>query len=350
MNKSELTIETTKREEWIDYLRGLGIILMIIGHTWIWPPVIKWIYGFHMPLFFVLSGYLFNKQKWEENEYRRFLYARFRNYIIPYFIWCVICFLMNLPIFCYSYWGDKFLTALVQNLGWIITNVKVDGVFLPQNCTPLWFLPCLFISQQIFYWLVRFRISWQWMLSLCFIAFNLFMNWFKMPIFPWHFEVALIGSVFMLVGYYFKETQITEKLTHPLIILVFVAISSIVILLNGSVDMYYRRYGKDLLVFIIASLLMCYSLIVLCKRARKLFHSKSVCSLGKFSIIVIGLNYTINRYTRLIYQILGKVIGWDLGWMEYFLPLTNLLICLFVISIYNKIWSRNKRFGILLGK
>ena len=44
-----------KRLDQFDYLKGLGIILVLWGHT-LCPPAIKtFIYSFHMPLFFFLS-------------------------------------------------------------------------------------------------------------------------------------------------------------------------------------------------------------------------------------------------------------------------------------------------------
>ena len=48
-----------KRIEYLDSLKGFGIILVIINH--ILPsghPIIKWMSDFHMPLFFVISGIL----------------------------------------------------------------------------------------------------------------------------------------------------------------------------------------------------------------------------------------------------------------------------------------------------
>ena len=59
------------RIEWIDVLRGIGIVLVILGHA---PrdlmretyPIIdclyQFIYTFHMGLFFSISGYLFAKK------------------------------------------------------------------------------------------------------------------------------------------------------------------------------------------------------------------------------------------------------------------------------------------------
>ena len=42
-----------KREEWVDTLKGIGILLVIVGHTN--SPFFKYIYYFHMPLFFMIS-------------------------------------------------------------------------------------------------------------------------------------------------------------------------------------------------------------------------------------------------------------------------------------------------------
>lgn len=56
----------TNRENWIDYCRGLGIILMIVGHSAAPEYLDTWIYGFHMPMFYILSGYLYNKAKWDK--------------------------------------------------------------------------------------------------------------------------------------------------------------------------------------------------------------------------------------------------------------------------------------------
>ena len=48
------------RVRWIDMVKGFGIFLMVIGHASGLPENIKlWIYGFHMPLFFILSGYTY---------------------------------------------------------------------------------------------------------------------------------------------------------------------------------------------------------------------------------------------------------------------------------------------------
>ena len=52
----------SKRIEYIDIARGIGILLVVMGHndfSLISPFLFKLIYSFHMPLFFFMSGIFF---------------------------------------------------------------------------------------------------------------------------------------------------------------------------------------------------------------------------------------------------------------------------------------------------
>lgn len=343
----ERTIKT--RKEWIDSLRGFGIILMIIGHTFVCSPIIVWIYGFHMPLFFILSGYLYNEQKWSKAGYKVFLFSRWKNYIIPYFLWCGICFIINLPLLWNSH-RNNLLSALLQNLGWILTSIRVDGIFLPQNCTALWFLTCLFLSQQIFYWVIKCKPIMQCIISLVFIAINYALNYLSIPLMPWHLDVSLIGSVFMLVGYYFKDKQLLDKIKNPYIYIFIFFISTAIIMLNGQTDIYYRQYGFDLIVFIIGAIMMCFIFMRLFKSMKTVCSLRVSINLGYYSIIAMALNYSINSFYRLIYMSVSSIMGINLSWIEYPLTITNILLCMLFISIYQSLEKKNHRISILLGR
>lgn len=43
-----------------DIMRGIGIILMMLGHIPVEGFAYRVIYSFHMPMFFLLSGYFAN--------------------------------------------------------------------------------------------------------------------------------------------------------------------------------------------------------------------------------------------------------------------------------------------------
>jgi len=63
-----------KHEEWIDNLKGLGIIIIVFGHS-CYPSdsiLIRYVFTFHVPLFFFISGFLFTRKK----EVNTFNYIR----------------------------------------------------------------------------------------------------------------------------------------------------------------------------------------------------------------------------------------------------------------------------------
>ena len=60
-------MEDTKRIDFIDVAKGIAIFLVVYGHTYDGRNLHLFIYSFHMPLFFFISGLLF-----KENKYANF--------------------------------------------------------------------------------------------------------------------------------------------------------------------------------------------------------------------------------------------------------------------------------------
>ena len=176
------------------------------------------------------------------------------------------------------------------------------------------------------------------------------MNYFKAPILPWHFEVSLIGAIFMLIGYTIKEKQLIDQAKSAIIPVSMILVSSVMILLNGSKDIYYRNYGHDLTLFMIAAVMISYAFMWICKSMHALYGKSIVCTLGVYSIIAMALNYSINRYTRGAYQIIEQLTGLGMQWVEYPLFIINIAISLLAVLIYQKLVSRNQKYRILIGK
>lgn len=51
--------EVTKRIEWIDTAKGIGILMVMLGHDYLDWKFVFWCYSCHMALFFFLSGCTF---------------------------------------------------------------------------------------------------------------------------------------------------------------------------------------------------------------------------------------------------------------------------------------------------
>lgn len=81
----EKALDKKKRIDYIDMAKGIGIILMIIGHMPVKNEYIKnLIYCFHMPLFFIISGYLF---RYKDNK--ECLKNIVKKLIVPYIVTCI---------------------------------------------------------------------------------------------------------------------------------------------------------------------------------------------------------------------------------------------------------------------
>lgn len=56
---------SAQRIEWVDFAKGLVIILVVLGHSIpLSTDLSKFIFVFHMPFFFVIAGFLLNLDKW----------------------------------------------------------------------------------------------------------------------------------------------------------------------------------------------------------------------------------------------------------------------------------------------
>ena len=64
MIESSIRTDISKRTDYIDVARGVMIILMLVGHSGLPQLGRQLIYGFHMPFFFIISGVMYNKEKW----------------------------------------------------------------------------------------------------------------------------------------------------------------------------------------------------------------------------------------------------------------------------------------------
>ena len=136
-----------KRNSRIDFIKGILICLVIIGHYYA-PSVIRYaIWSFHMPMFVIISGFFF---KPGINRTKTLGYVK-KN-LNPYFIvWLFIGFarMINdvihrkkIEISCFTIWLKSLLYAAGSN----------SESFLPQGVVKvgaIWFLMALFWSHII---------------------------------------------------------------------------------------------------------------------------------------------------------------------------------------------------------
>lgn len=84
-----------QRENWIDWGKALGILLVVMGHSvYASKDVTSFIFVIHMPLFFFVSGYLFKTSRsWHEISV-----SNVKTLLVPYIGFNIIGFFYYLAI------------------------------------------------------------------------------------------------------------------------------------------------------------------------------------------------------------------------------------------------------------
>lgn len=134
------------RLEWVDVAKGLGIILVVIAHAWTQGRVRDTIYAFHMPLFFVLSGYVARPHPMGD-----FLRRQIRSMLVPY-----IAFLLTLAAADQLIEHMRGHAPMFRSWGAAAHALLLGGTELRGPFTIFWFVPCLMVARLIQNALSRF--------------------------------------------------------------------------------------------------------------------------------------------------------------------------------------------------
>lgn len=292
MNKS------TKRIDWIDALKGLGMFFVIWGHAFSTNKGIirRYIYSFHMPLFFFASG--LSSLKDLELDFKTFLSKKIKTLLIPYFVVNLFAIVIN---YILIYFNIIEYTPLWEYL--IGTIYSHDEVFLIP-IGPSWFIITLFLVQVLFYLINKLSKNDYQLFNYSIICalFGYLNSISKYEIYgPWHIETVFTAVFFYFLGNIFikninkiEQLFINKKKAFVLGLCLFL-ISFFFQLDNQNVSMHVNQYGA-IVSFYISSLSSIFGLYILVN----LFLSKSVVfkSIGKYSLFYLLYHY----FFILIYQ------------------------------------------------
>lgn len=115
-------MSTNNRIHWIDIAKGLTIILMVLGHTSIPKFASDFIWSFHMPLFFISSGWCTD---WNRDSIGKFINHKAYSLLLPFVVYSSIVLMLRLLT------GGGTIRSFIS-IGW-------------EGCA-LWFIPVLFFA------------------------------------------------------------------------------------------------------------------------------------------------------------------------------------------------------------
>ena len=297
---------TMERLNWIDNIKGFGIIMVVMGHMCLLPIAVNhFIYSFHMPLFFMITGYLYHH---EESSLFYEVRLNFKRYLIPYFKIGLVCFVI---------WGIALRLVKDDKLFiWDgVSSLLLNG-YDKVCCTPIWYLYTLFISIVIFKISLKFNfiIAISILLILSFLLANINSEFISVN--------SFLAAFFILVGYKTKNWPFGYW-CYSLLIVIIVG----VLLLGLPVNEFmHNKFSPSFVYCIIVSLLICFLLFNLFRQFFD-FRCDVLSFISKNSIVFFGYNYAVNAITIKYLMIYG--VNFIVGTM---INVFILMIVAFLIS------------------
>lgn len=196
------------RIEWIDFAKGVTILLVIAGHTIssnMHGSVIRGvIFSFHMPLFFILSAVTYQLSK-NNIQFTEKIKKSFTHLLIPAFIIFLLWIIHSIwsnpsDLMNSSFWMKKLFTLiLASGIGTDIYGTKIEGIGIP------WFFFVLFTGRTLFEYF-HLKLSPSELPIVCgIVSFLGILAGQQRQTLPFSIDIALSVMPFFYVGYKLKN-------------------------------------------------------------------------------------------------------------------------------------------------
>ena len=292
------------RLHWIDWIKCICILTMVAAHMWMPRSLAILIYTFHMPLLFMVSGYLYKDHS---------LMDTIKSLWIP--VALISCVMLILQIADWWISGGG-IYDYIRNVTWLdYRDDSGSGLF-----TGVWFIEALFICRVILHFFKRYYLY----IGLgCLTLMSLF-PLLKSEV--WHYYPMRFFSCFPFVslGIWLKErnwtpTSITRK---GFVIGLFIFLWAW--LIDGQHSLRCNTFGWSYISFFISSVA---ASVVLAK----------VCTLlpenGFVRIISVGTLFILGTHMQMIGKLIPYLPGrlWNVSYM--IIPMMIAFIDYFLIKI-----------------
>lgn len=323
------------RIKYIDISKAFAIIFIVLGHALVHSEncklIFKFLYSFHVVLFFILSGMTFVIKE----PFLPFFKKKFKIIMIPYFIWAIL-FLIPYLLF-----GSDVSNKLSTNSSFDLKTLLINILYgngnnsnLKQNSS-LWFLPALFSMEIFYYFVIALNNKYKKLnivtLLLSLLIGYISVNYLKI-ILPFGINTVLNIGIFFFIGYLIKNKDFKKSFNILLFIIGLFAFyynSSIV----ACID---YKYGNFTLAFLSG---FCLSILVI-NISKTIKSNKFLEYIGKntlgiliFHKLIILVFQTKLSSISMLLKNSNLIIEFTLSIIITFI---SIIISLFICSILKK--------------
>lgn len=278
-----------KRIVWIDQLRGFAFYFVILGHMNIQRDLKVWIYSFHMPLFFIISGFNLDVEKIYKTDFKSYISHLAKRMLVPYF-WLQLLAL-GLKYLYYFLARDREINV-TGYLGGIFAG---HSSFISAPTNPMYFVLLLFLAQVFLWFVIKLTKGNKWLSFAVVAALTSISVLTRGQPMPWHINVAPIGMLFMFIGRllmdgYMSVHKKLRKLRLPYYLsfcVILLVIGAVVSDFNGKASIHANHYGKNYIVYLISAVVtsVAFMLLVMLIPPVKIFKF-----IGMNTIFLLGIH------------------------------------------------------------
>ena len=297
-----------KRNLAIDLAKAFGIALVVLGH--VSGPgegtgllnARSFVYQFHVPLFFFLSGYFFK----EEETWKVFITKRIKRLYIPFVLWNLIFFAVHI------------LTHLAAGEGFTLIDTLKHAlkIVLGIAITPLggatWFLITLLQSLILYKALVAFIPKPERFPDLYIVLLALSLGILGSLIrLPWNLERALVALPFVCAGHLARKKVLLERI-RPVFQILLAIIGFAVILLCSRFnrpDIAVHQYGF-VPIFWVAAFIGIFSTLLFCSWLSRFEQLTFISEWGQWTLWILIGHFAAFKLVSL-FQIESASHAWE---------------------------------------
>ncbi|MBR5762847.1 MAG: acyltransferase family protein [Lachnospiraceae bacterium] len=341
------TTKGIKRVDSVDILRAVGILIMVMGHVGFGGAFDRYIHSFHMPVFFLISGFLY-VSKPEVGVGKRIL-KRAGRLLLPYVFYAVINYIFWLILECkdYSLWYEPLVKVVTYNT----KDLPI--------CGALWFLTAMFFAEA-YYMLLDSAIKNSVVRSVTVIVVAVAASFlqnstsFRLPL---TIDIAVICMGFLELGRLCKkldESSLIKKISGSRIILfavgvVLLAGNAVLSFVNEYVNIKSGWYGFVPLFWVnalIGSAAYLAFSVWFDKSAKETnVIKKALVNIGRRSMIFLGLNQLVILLAVKGYGLLRLTLN---AYIAGAIVLAISVIILYILCLLAET-IKNEKFRKLLG-
>lgn len=321
IKNSRMQGHCNNRIEYIDIAKCLALVLVVYSHT---PFILcqKYIGSFFIAAFFFLSGYTGSVSR----PFREHVAKRVVRLLVPYTF-----FTVALIILSGNYSVTDIVGALYSRYCLYPLGTTGNTIFLRSCNAPLWFLTAMFVSDTVYYALVRKFESKGLAITILLLAVLLIVSAGLSEVrilLPWSLDTMPFFVSCMWVG---RLTRVRHWMDHGwMFTLIMVLVYVLACNANGGMNLSCRFYGNSVILCFISGISGTLLLMDLCRWLEKTGRFGFLSFAGQHTLTVFCLQLAVIHVFRQLMVTAGIV---PQGQLTQFVVSMLMIVAVFVVGI-----------------